>query len=66
MLWKPERHVEKLSRRVILAAGVRIAAFGAVCTTIGSTLIAACGPDFQKISDGGNGHGSGYGSGYGY
>lgn len=65
MLWKPERHVQNLPRRMILVVGARIAAFGAVCTTIGSTLLAACS-DFRKISDGDNGHGSGYGSGYGY
>ena len=50
---------------MLLVSGARIAAFGAVCTAIGSTIIAACGGGGQSPPDGG---GYGYrdaGGGYG-
>jgi hypothetical protein len=59
---------------MLLAAGARIALFGAICTTVGTTIIAACKSEHGRSPDGGHGYGygdagNGYGdagNGYGY
>jgi hypothetical protein len=71
MRWKPEHDVQKLSRRALLAVGARVTALGAVCATIGSTIIAACvtepaDPRTTATTDDATGSGYGYGYGYGY
>jgi hypothetical protein len=68
---KPEHDVQKLTRRALLAVGARVTALGAVCATIGSTIIAACvtepaDPRLTAIANGSTASGDGYGYGYGY
>ena len=61
-----------VTRRAFVTAGAKFYMFGALCATVGSTIIAACmdsGSTKQANNLGsgnGSGSGSGYGSGYGY
>ena len=61
MLRKPEGRVQRLSRRAFVVLGTKIVAFGAVCMTIGGTILAACDSGTTR-----RGRGYGYGYGYGY